>query len=98
MSYLYRCTRRYKSGPFKGQKCIQRHSFKHKIEWYKFPKKCKSCGNIITYFDKWQTKKNKEAMCDCGNPHYPHRTGSTVWCIQHPTGPTEEDYKGRYGE
>jgi len=97
VSYLYRCTRKYKSGPFKGQRCWQRHSFKHKIEWYKKPKICHSCKNEITYIDNWAMKKNKENMCDCGNPHFPHRAGSSVWCVQHPTGPTEEDYKNEYG-
>jgi len=42
-------------------------------------------------------KKNKERMCDCGNPPYPHRKASSVWCMQHPTGPTEEDYKNEFG-
>ena len=45
--------------------------------------------------DKWQMKKNKENVCDCGTPHHPHRMGSNVWCMNHPTGPTEEDYKNR---
>lgn len=95
MSYLYRCTGQYRTGPFRGKRCYQRHSFKKKVEEYARPKKCHCCGNKITYIDKWQMKKNKEATCDCGSPHYPHRKGTTVWCIYHPTGPTEDDYRNR---
>lgn len=97
MSYLYRCNGRYKSGRYKGQKCGQRYSFKKKVEHYARPKICEHCKNEITYMDKWQMKKNKENICHCGEPHYPHREGATVWCLKHKTGPTEDDYKQRYG-
>lgn len=97
MTYLYRCTRTYKSGQFKGQKCNQRHVFKKKVEQYVRPKKCPSCGNEITYMDKWQMKKNKEATCLCAAYTFPHRPGSSVWCEQSKKFPTEEDYKARYG-
>lgn len=42
-------------------------------------------------------KKNKENTCNCGHLDYPHQAGSSVWCIEHKTGPTEDDYKTRYG-
>lgn len=97
MSYLYRCNGVYKSGQFKGQRCQQRHSFKKKVEQYAKPKECPSCKNEITYMDKWQMKKNKENVCDCGEPWFPHRAGSTVWCIESKKDPTEDDIKSRYG-
>ena len=96
MSYLYRCTGTYKSGKFKGQKCTQRHSFKHKVEWYKRTKKCSHCKNEITYLDKWQMKKNKEDVCLCAAYTFPHRPGSSVWCVESKIEPTEEDYKQRH--
>ena len=98
MSYLYRCEKQYKSGPFKGQKCRQRHHFKKRVEEYARPKKCPSCDNEITLLDKWQMKKNKENICDCGEPHYPHREGETLRFIKLKTGPTEDVYKARYGD
>lgn len=97
MSFLYRCTKVYKSGQFKGQRCYQRHSFKKKIEQYVNPKVCSCCKNEITYIDKWQKKKNKENICTCGEPHYPHREGATVWCIKSKKQPSEDDHKSRYG-
>lgn len=97
MSYLYRCKSTYKTGQFKGQKCGQRHSFKKKVGDYARPKKCPHCENEITYMDKWQMKKNKENVCLCAALTFPHRAGSTVWCVEHKTGPTEDDQKARYG-
>ena len=97
MSYLYRCKGTYKSGKFKGQKCSQRHHFKKKVEQYVRKKKCSSCGNEITYMDKWQMKKNKENVCLCAAYHFPHRAGSGVWCVESKKEPSEDDYKSRYG-
>lgn len=76
---------------------MQRHHFKKKVEEYARPKKCPSCKNEITFLDTYQMKKNKQNTCNCGQPHFPHQAGSSVWCIEHKTGPSEEDYKGVYG-
>lgn len=92
MSYLYRCTKQYATGPFKGQRCYQRHHLPRKVEAYIRKPRCKGCGNYITYMDKWQRNKNRETTCHCGGPEWPHRKGSIVWCRYHQTGPTEEDY------
>ena len=97
MGWLYRCEKQYRSGPFKGQKCRQRHHFKKRVEEYVRPKKCPSCGNVITLLDRWQMKRNKQNTCLCAAYPFPHQAGSSVWCEQHPTGPTEEDQRHRYG-
>jgi hypothetical protein len=99
MSYLVRCKASIKSGPLKGQQCNARHQLKRHPKDYIRKPKCKSCGAELRYVDKWQMKKNKENLCYCDAlPNSaPHRAGSTVWCTQHPTGPTEEDYIQRYG-
>ena len=97
MSFLYRCTRTYKSGQFKGQKCRQRHHFKKKVEEYVNPKKCPSCKNEITKIDNWQMIQNKKNTCNCGQPHFPHQAGSSIWCIESKRESTEDDYKARYG-
>jgi len=41
-------------------------------------------------------KKNKENVCWCDAYTHPHRPASSVWCSEHPTGPTDEDYEDRY--
>ena len=90
MSYLYRCNH-----------CGQRKSLPKLHTDYIRPPKCKACKSLLTYRDVWQEKKNKdpENLCYCDQlPFKPHRKASTVWCEAHVTGPTEEDYKQRYGE
>ena len=63
------------------------------VEDYIRPPKCKICKRPLTYLDRWQMEKNKKTVCRCGGAPYPHREGSVVWCMHHPTGPTEEDYE-----
>jgi len=43
-------------------------------------------------------KRNKARTCWCDGLEggYPHHKGTSVWCIYHPTGPSEEDYIERY--
>ena len=94
MTYLYRCKKRLAD----GTKCDTRNALKRKLTDYKRPPKCRGCGKELSYIDKWQRAKNRENVCNCGDPHFPHRAGSTVWCTQHPTGPSEEDYRERYGD
>lgn len=87
--------------PCRCRKCGARKSFKRKPTDYFREKKC-SCGG--TYRIDWY-RKNREfkgKVCYCGelvgkNGPYPHRPGSSVWCREHPTGPTEQDYIERYG-
>lgn len=90
MSYLYRCKARYKSGPYKGKRCQQRHALPRKVEDYTRKPKCPSCGNFISFMDTWQMNKNKETTCNCGLPIYPHRAGSHVLCKQY-TGPASDE-------
>lgn len=100
MSYLYRCKNRIKHGPAKGQQCDARRALPRRVEEYIRKPKCKQCGAYLSYEDKWQRRKNrdKDNLCWCdGLPFTPHRKASTVWCMSHPTGPTEKDYLERYG-
>ena len=84
MSYLYRCN-----------KCKQRRSLPKLHTDYIYKPKCRSCGAPLTYRDKWQEKKNKEAVCTCDGYPHPHRKGSGVWCHDSVRLPTESDYLDR---
>lgn len=100
MSYLYRCTR-----TVNGIRHFIRRSLPKRIEEYINPPCCPVCKEPFKYVDKWQRKKNRDSdnLCYCDGLWFtergsPHRAGSSVWCKQHPTGPTEQDYIDRYGE
>lgn len=55
---------------------------------------CKHCGGELHY-DAYTSNK-RSVTCHCDGVSYPHRVASTVWCREHLTGPTDEDYKNRY--
>ncbi len=90
MSYLYRCNH-----------CSKRRSLPRlHTDYIRLPK-CEGCGRLLVYRDVWQERKNKERdnLCYCNQlPFTPHRKASTVWCVEHPTGPTDDDFRERYGE
>ena len=74
-----------------------RRTLKKPLEEYQRTPKCKGCGSIKFWTDKYRDKKENKNNCNCDAYWFPHRPGSSPFCIQHPTGPTEEDYKERYG-
>lgn len=83
--------------------CNARRSLKREIWQYIRPPKCRTCGAADWRFDMQRYKEFKTRTgvfdtCYCNNVSYPHRKASTVWCIEHPTGPTEADYTERHGE
>ena len=98
MSYTYRC----------GTKgCRKQVTFKKKIEDFIDGKQCEKlnlvngklvkCGGNLHRF-KRDKIRDKTRNCNCDGFPWdgPHRRGSSVWCENHPTGPTEEDYRDRY--
>lgn len=90
---LYRCKRSKN-----GQQCDTRNALPRAIEKYKRKPRCKGCRRPLTgYVDRWQRRANRSNTCNCNGLPYPHRGGSSVWCMQHPTGPAERDYQDRYG-
>lgn len=86
MSYNYRCSRKA---------CRARITFKRPIEDYARSKKCPACGGetLKKTNDKQRNKRNK---CTCDGWLFPHHKGTSVWCVHHPVGPTEEDFVDRY--
>ncbi len=60
-------------------------------------KKC-WCGGDFVVDTYRRHEEHKKVICKCDGLSFPHRAGSSVWCKQHKTGPTEEDYRSRYGE
>lgn len=70
MRYHYRCS-----------KCQARTVFKHMLDWYIKPKKCKSCRYIRFYIDNG--RQRREDYCLCEGYHYTHRRKSK-YCVFNP--------------
>jgi len=82
--------------------CRSRRSLRRELWQYVRPPKCRCCGAVDWRLDmsrtkEWLTRTGVFDTCDCGEYHFPHRKGGGVWCVHHPTGPTEEDFLIRYG-
>lgn len=88
MSYSYRCTR---------ANCRARRSLKQHMFQYQHNKepKCSVCGGRLT-FDEHHQANNSKHTCTCDGLAYPHRRGSSVWCVYHPVGPTDIDFEEVY--
>lgn len=87
----------YRCGHCKARRVLNRELWE-----YSKPPKCHTCGVIDWCIDmyrytEWKNKTGSYAVCHCYELPYPHRPGSDVWCKQHKTGPTEQDYVNRYG-
>lgn len=88
---LYRCKK-----VVNGTQCDARNALTKPIEKYTRKPRCKSCGHPLSgYVDRWQKRKNREATCICDGLSYPHLAGSSVWCVQHPHGPSDADHTQR---
>jgi hypothetical protein len=72
-------------------------SLTRKVETFLNKKVCSGCGGTKFRLDRFAQERNKKNTCNCGDPHYPHRAGNSVWCTQSKTAPTEQDQLDRYG-
>jgi len=82
-------------------KCRARKVLKRELWEYIRPPRC-ICGSNDWRLDmhrykEWKNRTGVYATCHCDGLHHPHRKGSNVWCDHHKTGPTEQDFKDRYG-
>lgn len=66
---------------------------KHPVEYLRGEKRC-ACGGTL---HDYSSNRKRGNTCHCDGEPYPHRRGSTVWCKDHPLGPTDRDYEERYG-
>lgn len=81
-----------------NKKCLTRVTLNKHPDLYVKRPVCKVCGSNL-HVDMYRFKKeHKKTLCNCDAFHFPHRAGSSVWCIHHPTGPTEQDQIERYGD
>jgi len=87
MSYNYRCG---------TANCRRQVTFKKLLEQYVRERKCDHCDGKL-YRTRRDKIRNKKRTCECDGLHFPHRAGSTIWCSEHPTGPTDQDQEDRYG-
>lgn len=69
------------------------HLTKHPEEYAK-TKRC-ACGGTLHDYSV-DRKRNSARTCYCDGLSYPHKKGSSVWCKEHLTGPSNEDYEERY--
>lgn len=72
--------------------CRTRKSLKRELWQYVRPPKCPCCGLVdwrldLSRYKEWKGRKGVFDTCHCGG----------VWCVSHPTGPTDEDFICRYG-
>lgn len=78
----------------RARRTLPKHPSKYLIRRYA---RCYSCGRDALSVDRFRKhKEGKRYTCHCDGVHYPHRRGSLIWCIHHPTGPTEADFMDRY--
>lgn len=61
---------------------------------YRKEKRCRCGGKLHDYSS--DRKRNKARTCNCDGYSFPHRKACGVWCNEHPTGPTSDDYKERH--
>lgn len=86
MKYQCRCNR---------NECRQRVTLnKHPLD-YVNEKHC-VCGGRLHVDQHRMTAEHKRVLCKCDGLPFPHRKGSSVWCREHPKGPTEQEYYERY--
>ena len=84
--------------PCRCSKCGARKTLNMMPHQYKLDKHRNClCGGELRV-DWYRKKKENKAPCKCDGYHYPHRKGGGVWCKNHPTGPSEQDYLNRYGD
>ena len=85
--YWYRCNNR---------QCKKRVSFKKKISEYANGKVCADCGSNL-HDASYDKKHKRNETCTCDAYHFPHRKGSSVFCVHSKKQPSEEDYENMYG-
>jgi rRNA maturation protein Nop10 len=96
MLYHYRCNDK--------RNCGARKTLKKPIEQYILKPKCPRCGEDRLRFDpSIKNMRAKAVKCRCDGVPWsqkngPHWKGSSVWCVHHKDGPTEEDFRERYGK
>lgn len=88
-AYRYRCSH---------DRCRTRRTLVKPLEHYVREPRCRCCGGPLT-LDRYRNTQElaPDRVCRCDGYWFPHRRGGGVWCIHHPTGPTDEDYRERYG-
>lgn len=75
--------------------CRRIYTLSKAPEEYRTTKRC-ACGGVLHDYSI-DRRRNKARTCHCDGLSHPHKRGSDVWCRQHPTGPSEEDQRVRYG-
>lgn len=87
-----------KQFPCRCRKCGKRRTLSMRPEHYyrESYAKCKACGGSLRVDWYRKGKEHKGNTCYCNGYWFPHRKGGGVWCVEHPTGPSEEEMRERY--
>lgn len=87
--------------PCRCSKCKSRRTLaklphQYIIQWHA---QCKlpGCDGVMRVDWHRKNKEHKKNLCSCIGYSFKHRKGGGVWCEQHSTGPTNQDYIDRYG-
>ena len=81
--------------PHRCRNCKSHFSFRRPLQDYARQRRCPHCGSTNIRYDEYEWNrrlKRRQHVCRCYGVPFPHRKGSIVWCVYHPTGPLEEDY------
>lgn len=81
--------------------CRARRSLRRELWQYLRPPRCRCCNAVdwrldMSRYREWKTRSGVFDTCHCDGYWFPHRKGGGVWCVEHPTGPTEHDINLRY--
>jgi hypothetical protein len=85
--------------PHRCLDCGKHFSMARPVTAYANTRKCPSCKSTRVRFDEYEYKRRldrRKNTCCCDGLAFPHRPASTVFCRQHPVGPSEEDYRYQY--
>ncbi len=77
--------------------CRHRKALAKELWLYLRPPKC-ICGRVdwrmdMGRYNDWLNKRHAYALCRCSAAPFPHKPTISVWCVKHPTGPSEDDWQ-----
>ena len=87
MSINYRCTK---------ASCRARVTLKRSLNKYVREPRCRHCGGMLSH-DPEPKRRHKKEKCVCDGYYFPHRRGTEPRCQYAKNGPTEQDYRERFG-
>lgn len=83
--------------PHRCNQCRRRFTLRRKHTQYYRRRRCPHRGAYNIYFDNYTYHERlTRRVCRCDGLPFPHRPACSVWCVKHPTGPTDHDHVHAY--